>query len=105
MLDEDTPFFGVNAAASDTISAPQLPLGKRAIIFGDSLTTPIISEPTLPPAQPGGAGSGYPQGPWRIFNWDWWESGVSGSGFTVGRVDNLTFVLRALTTFAGATPP
>ena len=104
MLDEDTPFFGVNAAASDTISAPQVPLGKRAIIFGDSLTTPIISEPTLPPAQPGSAGSGYPQDLGEYFNWDWWESGVSGSGFTVGGVDNLTFVQRALTDICGRNP-
>ena len=104
MLDEDTPFFGVNAAASDTLSAPQVPLGKRAIIFGDSLTTPIISEPTLPPIQPGGAGSGYPQVLGEYFNWDWWESGVSGSGFTVGGVDNLTFVQRALTDICGRNP-
>src|SRR5277367_1063794 len=104
MLDEDTPFFGVNAAASDTISAPQVPVGKRAIIFGDSLTTPIISEPTLPPTQPGGAGSGYPQDLGEYFNWDWWESGVSGSGFTVGGVDNLTFVQRALTDICGRSP-
>jgi lysophospholipase L1-like esterase len=104
MLDDDTPFFGVNAAASDTISAPQVPLGKRAIIYGDSLTTPIISEPTLPPAQPGRAGSGYPQDLGEYFNWDWWESGVSGSGFTVGGVDNLTFVQRALTDICGRNP-
>ncbi len=104
MLDEGTPFFGVNTAASDTISAPQVPLGKRAIIFGDSLTTPIISEPTLPPIQPGGAGSGYPQDLGEYFNWDWWESGVSGSGFTVGGVDNLTFVQRALTDICGRNP-
>ncbi len=104
MLDEDTPFFGVNAAAADTISAPQVPLGKRAIIFGDSLTTPIISEPTLPPAQPGAAGSGYPQDLGEYFNWDWWESGVSGSGFTVGGVDHLTFVQRALTDICGRSP-
>ncbi len=104
MLDEDTPFFGVNAAASDTISAPQVPLGKRAIIFGDSLTTPIISEPTLPPIQPGRAGSGYPQVLGEYFNWDWWESGLSGSGFTVGGVGNLTFVQRALTDICGRNP-
>ncbi len=104
MLDEGTPFFGVNAAASDTISAPQVPLGKRAIIFGDSLTTPIISEPTLPPTQPGAAGSGYPQDLGEYFNWDWWESGVSGSGFTKGGVDNLTFVQRALTDICGRNP-
>jgi lysophospholipase L1-like esterase len=104
MLDEGTPFFGVNAAASDTISAPQVPLGKRAIIFGDSLTTPIISEPTLPPAQPGSAGSGYPQDLGEYLNWDWWESGVSGSGFTVGGVDHLTFVQRALTDICGRKP-
>jgi lysophospholipase L1-like esterase len=104
LLDEGTPFFGVNAAASDIISAPQVPLGKRAIIFGDSLTTPIISEPTLPLAQPGRAGSGYPQVLGEYFNWDWWETGVSGSGFTVGGVDNLTFVQRALTDICGRNP-
>ncbi len=104
MLDDATPFFGVNAAAADTISAPQVPLGKRAIIFGDSLTTPIISEPILPPVQPGGAGSGYPQVLGEYFNWDWWETGVSGSGFTVGGVDNLTFVQRALTDICGRNP-
>jgi lysophospholipase L1-like esterase len=104
MLDEDTPFFGVNAAASDTISATQVLLGKRAIIFGDSLTTPIISEPTLPPVQPGRAGSGYPQVIGEYFNWDWWETGVSGSGFTVGGIDNLTFVQRALTDICGRNP-
>jgi len=104
MLDQGAPFFGVNAAASDTVSAPQVPLGKRAIIFGDSLTTPIISEPTLPPAQPGSAGSGYPQVLGEYFNWDWWESGLSGSGFTVGGVGHLTFVQRALTDICGRKP-
>ncbi len=106
MLDQGTPFFGVNAAASDTISAPQVPLGKRAIIYGDSLTTPVISEPTLPPTQPGSAGSGYPQVLGEYFNWDWWESGLIGSGFTSGGVGvgHLTFVQRALTDICGRNP-
>jgi hypothetical protein len=76
------PFFGVITAGGDTISAPQVPLGERVIVFGDSWTGPTILQAALPPAQDGLSGSGYPEFLGQYFNWDYWDSGVGGEGFT-----------------------
>ena len=95
----NAPFFGVNTAADDTISAPQAPLGERVFIFGDSWTGPTIVQPMLPPNQPGLDGSGYPQTLGEYFNWDFLDDGIGGSGFTNPGTDALgrTFVERVAT--------
>ncbi len=95
----NAPFFGVNTAAGDAVSAPQAPLGQRVFVFGDSWTGPTIFPPVLPPAQTGLNGSGYPQTLAEYFNWDLWDDGIGGSGFTVTGLDALkrTFPQRVLT--------
>ncbi len=75
------PFFGVITTGGDTVSAPEVPIGPRVIIFGDSWTGPTIAQAVLPPAQDGLNGSGYPQFLGETFNWDYWDSGVGGEGF------------------------
>ncbi|HEY0786684.1 MAG TPA: Ig-like domain repeat protein [Acidobacteriaceae bacterium] len=93
------PFFGVMTVGSDTVSAPQVPIGPRVIIFGDSWTGPTIVQPAIPPAQDGTSGAGYPQVLGEYFNWDWWDTGIGGEGFTeVGTdVNGATFQQRVLT--------
>ena len=95
----NAPFFGVNTAKGDTVGPPQVPIGERVIVFGDSWTGPTITAPDVPPAQPGLTGSGYPQTLGEYFNWDMWDDGVGGSGFTTPGTDSLgrTFAGRALT--------
>ncbi len=95
----DAPFFGLTPGPGDTVAAPQVPIGKRVIIFGDSWTGPTILPPLLPPAQPGLTGSGYPQTLGEYFNWDYWDDGIGGTGFTVTGQDVLerTFVQRVVT--------
>ena len=85
----NAPFFGVNTIGGDTISPPQVPIGERVIIFGDSWTGPTITPPNVPPAQPGLTGSGYPQTLGEYFNWDYWDDGIGGSGFTTAGTDSL----------------
>ena len=100
------PFFGLVTSAGDTITAPQVPLGPRIIIFGDSWTGPTILEPVIGPSQPGINGSGYPQVLGEYFNWDYWDSGVGGEGFTVPGTDGngQAFPGRALTDICGRAP-
>jgi lysophospholipase L1-like esterase len=92
----NTPFYGVYTANGDTVSAPQVPIGPAVMIFGDSWTGPTIVEPLNGPTQPGLTGSGYPQTLGEFFNWDYWDNGVGGSGFTTVGTDPLgrTFVQR-----------
>ncbi len=93
----NSPFFGINVPSGDTITAPQVPLGPRVMIFGDSWTGPTILPPLLPPMQTGLDGGGYPAMLGEYFNWDYWDDGIGGTGFTVTGNDqfNRTFVERA----------
>jgi len=95
----NAPFFGINTKNGDTITAPEVPLGFRVMIFGDSWTGPTILPPALPPAQAGLAGGGYPEALGEYFNWDYWDDGIGGTGFTNTGADALhrTFVERAQT--------
>ncbi len=95
----NAPFFGINTVGGDTITAPEVPLGPRIMIFGDSWTGPTILPPVLPPAQAGLNGGGYPEALGEYFNWDYWDDGIGGTGFTNTGTDALhrTFVERAQT--------
>jgi lysophospholipase L1-like esterase len=92
----NAPFYGVYTANGDTVSAPQVPVGPAVMIFGDSWTGPTILEPLNGPTQPGLNGSGYPQTLGEFFNWNYWDNGIGGSGFTTVGTDSLgrTFVQR-----------
>lgn len=99
------PFYGLVTHPDDTVSAPQVPDGQRTIIFGDSWTGPTISEPLLPPSQPGVPfGSGYAQILGEYFNWDWWEDGLPGTGFVHPGPSGITFAQRAQTDICGRDP-
>jgi hypothetical protein len=99
------PFYGLITHTSDTISPPQVPLGPRVIVFGDSWTGPTIVEPALPPTQPGGFfGSGYAQVLGEYFNWDWWEDGLGNTGFVSPGIYGITFGQRAQTDICGRSP-
>ena len=98
-VDGNAPFFGVNTAGGETVSAPEVPLGERVMFFGDSWTGPTISAPALPAVQDGLGGGGYPQLLGDYFNLDYWVDGVGGTGFTNTGTDarGRTFVQRAQT--------
>lgn len=95
----NSPFYGVYTASGDTLSAPQAPVGKKVLIFGDSWTAPTVLQPVLPPNQPGINGGGYPQYLSSYFNWSFEDDGIGGSGFTVSGTDALgrNFAQRILT--------
>jgi lysophospholipase L1-like esterase len=100
------PFFGVVTTGADTISAPQVPVGERVIVFGDSWTAPTILQALLPPLQDGISGSGYGEFLGEFFNWDYWVSGVGGEGYTNPGTDanGATFPARLLTDVCPFTP-
>lgn len=103
-LDGNPPFYGVNTTGTDSISAPQTPVGKRTIIMGDSWTGPTISPPLLPPAQDGLNGSGFAQVVGEFFNWDYWISPSGGEGFTNGGTTHVPYGVRALTDICPFSP-
>ena len=98
-VSSNAPFYGVNTIGADTVSAPETPLGPRVFIFGDSWTGPTILPPPDNPHPPGLTGGGYPQALGEYFNWDWWDDGIGGSGFTGPGIDILarTWVERVAT--------
>ena len=106
-IEDSAPFYGLNTADGDTISAPQVPVGERVIIFGDSWTGPTILQPFTGPPQDGTiGGSGYGEFLGEYFNWDYWVSGEGSEGFTAGAPDdnNLTFPQRLLTDVCNFSP-
>ena len=104
-LSGNPPFDGLITTGNDTISAPQVPVGKRVIFMGDSWTGPTFSPPLLPPAQDGLSGSGFAQVTGEYFNWDYWISSVGGEGFAVvGSFEDVNFGQRALTDICGQAP-
>lgn len=96
-ISDDTPFLGVVVSGTDTVSAPQTPIGPRAIIFGDSWSSPKIVAPALPPVQPGLLGSGHGQILGEYFNWEWLEDGLGGTGFINPGPYGITFDQRVQT--------
>lgn len=102
----NAPFFGVNTVSGDTLSPPQVAIGPRMFIFGDSWTGPTIVQPLQSPSQPGEFGGGYPEALGEFFNWDWWDDGIGGTGFTnTGTdADKRTFVQRVETDVCPNTP-
>ena len=100
-ISDDTPFLGIVLSGSDTISAPQTPIGPRAIIFGDSWSSPKIVAPALPPPQLGLLGSGHGQILGEYFNWEWLEDGLGGTGFINPGPYGITFDQRAKVDICG----
>jgi len=98
------PFYGLVVGPGDTISAPQVPVGDRVILFGDSWTGPTIEEPVSGAYQPGTHGAGYAQTLGEYFNWDWWEEGLGGTGFVNPGPSGLTWPQRALFELCGRSP-
>ncbi len=105
LLTGNPPFYGLITTGADAISAPQVPVGQRVIIMGDSWTGPTISPPLLPPAQVGLNGSGFAQWVGEFFNWDYWVTSAGGEGFNNGGgVVGMPFSQRALTDICGHSP-
>ncbi len=81
-ISANAPIFGINTLPGESISAPQVPVGKTVLLLGDSWTGPTILPPAIGPAQPGITGGGYPEALGEYFNWNYWYDGIGGTGFT-----------------------